>query len=95
VAICAIVNLIAIFFFFPETQYFRDSMTHPMPADASSTEKETSSTKIEPALVSSLSDNILPTPRKSYLKELNPWSGINPGIPKAPIFSFFLFVPFL
>jgi hypothetical protein len=79
VAIFAGADAIALFFFFPETQYFRESEDSTQVA--APTEKGPTTSE-EPESVSSHSD----IPKKSYLQQLTPWSGINPGIAKNTSF---------
>jgi hypothetical protein len=80
VAICIGVDILAIFFFFPESQYFRNSRI-----ESAGTINE----KKEEASQTDLSST--PIPKKTYLEELSPWSGICPGIPKnTSIINLFL-----
>jgi len=68
-SIVVVIDFLFLFFFFPETQYWRE----PTPNNTrSSTEKGSTSVEVETVV----------RQKKSYLQELNPWSGINPGIEK-------------
>jgi hypothetical protein len=71
VAICLGFNLVALFFFLPETQYRREEPASlgGLPCGKPA---ESISTFVAP---------ILPS-KKSYIRELIPWSGINPGNPR-------------
>src|SRR5438045_1380852 len=69
------IDMLVLFFFFHETQYVREP---PAELTCASTgkinEKKEESSHID------LSNTSIP--KKNYLQELNPWSGICPGIPK-------------
>jgi hypothetical protein len=87
--ILAGVNALAIFFFFPETQYIRKytvaaaatttttTDSTAVPTEGSQDGKELSSsttgsdTEISPTTTS--------PPKRTFLQELNPWSGVNPS----------------
>jgi hypothetical protein len=76
------VTLVAVFFFIPETQYPRSSLAQDPSAQLHSREFP-SDANIKTGV--SVEDNqvaALP-PRKSYLQQLKPWSGINPNGQKA------------
>jgi hypothetical protein len=69
VSIFIALDAIAIFLLFPETQYRRDT---PSPQDQESAYGK-----------AAVSISVMETPsKKSYLQELVPWSGINPGLPR-------------
>jgi hypothetical protein len=74
--------------FFPETQFYRKPSADPIsPITLSpSTEKDTSP-EIQEHPTSTF------PPRKTYYQELNPWSGINPGIEKSTKFIFLFIRP--
>lgn len=73
VAIVAGVNALAIIFFFPETQYYREAANDPVLMPGTSTEKEPEATTVDPP----------ETANRSYFTVgLRLWSGINPGIDK-------------
>lgn len=81
---CAIatgINAVFIFFFFPETQYFRTRSTDDEQRDSvtSASEKETSTVEDEKTTSTPLSETPSPQRKRSYLQELKPWSKINPN----------------
>ena len=79
------VDILLIFFFFPETQYYRDPKSDPV--FSSSVGKEVTTVDVEERENSANA----PPAKKSFLKELNIWSGINPGIEKdTKFFSLFI-----
>jgi hypothetical protein len=70
-----------VFFFFPETQYYRKE---PLALVSTVSEgKETTTVEVQERA---------PIPaKKSFIQELKPWSGINPGIEKnTSIISLFI-----
>jgi hypothetical protein len=81
IQMCAIasgINAVFIFFFFPETQYFRTHSTdEPRNNVTSSSEKEISTVEDEKTMP--LSETPSPQRKRSYLQELKPWSKINPN----------------
>lgn len=90
------VNCILIFLFFPETQYFRPSTSDPLQVlDPSSfIEKDSASQQVlESGQPTQEISNIALPQKKSFLEELKPWSGINPGIEKNTAFLFILVRP--
>ena len=66
-AIVTGVDFIFLFFFFPETQYRRD--TTPINQSISSHDKASTSIEVQAII-----------PKKPYIQQLKPFSGINPGI---------------
>ena len=74
------VNVLLIFFFFPETQCYRS----PNPTSKVDETSSTPSTEEK----AEASETAIPAPpsKKSYLRELDPYSGINPGIEKKTSF---------
>jgi hypothetical protein len=93
VQVVAIVNgaiLTGLFFFLPETQYPRRSKAQaPSLASSSSVER---SDQLHQKDETSVEEGIPPTipPKKSYLRQLNPWSGIHPDGDKASFLSLFI-----
>jgi len=87
-SIYAGIIVLSVFFFFPETQYYRAPMA-PEFAYANAAE---SPAEKEPTAQEVQESNTSPTPpKKSFFNELNPYSGINPGIEKDTNF-FTLFI---
>src|SRR5271169_1709517 len=86
-AIFTAVDIILIFLFFPETQYYRKP-TYDLVAANISTEKQPETTVTEE---SGSTEATPPPPKKSFLQQMKPWSGINPGSEKNTNF-FFLFI---
>src|SRR5271156_805290 len=75
--------LIAVFLFIPETQYPRTSL-----AQAPSAQLHTQGPQSDKNATTDVSVEINPVvARKSYLQQLNPWSGINPNGQKASFVS--------
>jgi len=66
-AIIAGVNVIAMFFFTPETQYYRKYVTGER-QETGEAKEETTETTAE----------VTSPPKKTFLEELKPWSKINP-----------------
>jgi hypothetical protein len=83
-AILSGVNALAIFFFFPETQYFRKYENSPVlknnTDNTESTEKDVAAQEVQDAMppVSTPSIDSSSPPKRTFLQELKPWSGINP-----------------
>ena len=67
-SIVAGVNAIFMFFFFPETTYYRKIVNGDSQSNADSKETGTE-TAVE----------VMAIPKKSYLQELKPWSPLNPS----------------
>ena len=74
--VCGI-GFLLLFFFFPETQYYR-------PPSSQLPQPSTSPDEVFVAGIEKVTDLPPPAtpPKKSYLQQLKPWSGINPGIEK-------------
>jgi len=94
------VALVLLFFFVPETQYPRAAQAASLQASASEDRAESANetnSKHEPAKyetskhVSSVEESqvVVPAP-KSYLQQLNPWSGTHPNGEKASFLYLFL-----
>jgi hypothetical protein len=80
------VMLVAVFLFIPETQYPRSSLAQDPSAQLHSRRLQSDA---DPKTGVSVEDDqvaALPS-RKSYLQQLNPWSGINPNGQKASFVS--------
>jgi hypothetical protein len=80
-AIAAGINAVFIFFFFPETQYFRTPSVNDEQRNSvtSANEKEISTVEDERTTSTPLSETLSPQRKRSYLQELKPWSKINPN----------------
>ena len=72
------------FFLFPESQY-----RPPLASSSVDSKYEPSTDK---SITVEVGEQLTP-PRKSYLQQLNPWSGINPGSSDNPSFFFLLIRP--
>jgi hypothetical protein len=80
------VSLVLLFCFVPETQYPRTAQTPPLQIEDQSQSVNEAARKEEPAKDEKPRDEVsvdeaqpvIPA-EKSYLKQLNPWSGINPN----------------
>jgi hypothetical protein len=81
------VALVAVFLFIPETQYPRASLAQDPSAQLHPRGLQSDSKS--PKTGVSVEDNQVVTlpPRRSYLQQLNPWSGINPNGRKASFVS--------
>jgi hypothetical protein len=85
-SIFAGINAVALFFFFPETQYFRNkpnrvqSTTDNSKENAVVTAQETDSTSSAQASESSMK------PKKSFFQELKLWSPLNPDVSYISLF---------
>lgn len=83
--IVAGINALSIFFFFPETQYYRKfNVAAADQSVASTTEGSQDGKEIPgPTEEASSDTEIAPTtttpPKRTFLQELNPWSGLNPN----------------
>lgn len=86
-AILTFVNFLAVAFFVPETRYLRDAdqnvgvaedagTTNTGNVTGSGSEKTTDPVIVPTTSTSSTSSEI---PKKTWLQEINPWSGITPG----------------
>jgi MFS family permease len=81
-------------FFFPETQYFRETSTGtPNPSSSTDVKESTSGNHKESTTVESVPDALSIPRKKPYLQELIPWSSINPGIEKGTSFLFLFIRP--
>jgi len=89
-AICAGINFVGIALFFPETQFYRKPATGLSPSNPAPS--STSTDKDAGPEVEELPASMFP-PRKTFIQELNPWSGINPGIEKSTNFLFLFIRP--
>ena len=78
--------LLGMFFFLPETQYPRPQTSSAI--DHSEPSKELSANLKDSASVHETAPATT-RPKKSYLQQLNPWSGINPNGEKAGFLSLF------
>jgi len=83
-------GLLLLFFFFPETQYYRPPSSQ-LPHTSSDDHSESGTSEKAVVPLGTAATVASPIPKKTYLQELNPWSGINPGIEKNTSFLF-LFV---
>jgi hypothetical protein len=87
-AICAGVNFVAIALFFPETQFYRPTTTDVSQDNpTASIGKEDISHEVQETAAAPLPS------KKSFLQELNPWSGIYPGIEKTTNLLFLILRP--
>lgn len=81
-------------FFLPETQYFRDTSTGtPNPSSSTDAKESTARDHEEITSEESIPDGSSIPRKRSYLQELIPWSGINPGIAKGTSFLFLFIRP--
>jgi len=78
------IDVFLLFFFLPETQYFRNP-----PANSTALSAGEKNAEMKGSSHSELPD--ISIPKKTYFQELNLWSGICPGIPKdTSIINLFL-----
>jgi hypothetical protein len=83
-SIVTVVDFLLVFFFFPETQYRRDI--------TASINNSTDDAHDKPKASVDVQESLIP-PKKSYLQQLKPWSGINPGLPPQTSLLFLLLRP--
>jgi hypothetical protein len=81
------VDFLLVFFLFPETQY-----RPPLNSTAANTTNDAESHSDKETTLGVIprdgEPEPLPPPEKSYLQELNPWSGLNPGSSDSTSFFF-------
>jgi hypothetical protein len=81
--------LVFVFFFLPETQYYRPSKAQSPDASSQSLAPEDEAIPPKESTSSFVEENqpvALPA-KKTYLQDLNPWSGLFPGGQKGSFFS--------
>jgi hypothetical protein len=76
------VVVVAVFFFIPETQYPRSSLAQYPSAHLLPPRLQSDSKSSKPIVTVEEAQAVIP-PKKSYLQQLKPWSGINPNGQKA------------
>jgi len=88
------VSLALLIFFLPETQYPRAAQAASLQSSPSGDQSESPNSKdkdLTSKHVASVEEGQVVVPaRKSYLQQLNPWSGINPNGEKANFLYLFL-----